>query len=105
MASESRHTPGPWHRNIMPARKYCVIFSGRNKHVAAIHHADGLSDEEVEANHDLFAAAPDMLAALKVIVDLARPGQTIDVSQATDIICDVWNVARAAIARAEARQS
>lgn len=29
-----KHTPGPWHRNIPPASKYPIVFSGRNAHVA-----------------------------------------------------------------------
>lgn len=59
----SKHTPGPWHRNIPPARKYCVVFSGRNTHVAAVK-SDGLTDSEIEANCNLIAAAPDLLEAL-----------------------------------------
>lgn len=30
----AKHTPGPWSRNIPPARKYAAIFAGRNHHVA-----------------------------------------------------------------------
>jgi len=58
------HTPGPWHRNIKPARKYGVIFAGRNTHVARLA-VEGLADDEIEANCDLITAAPDLLAALK----------------------------------------
>lgn len=63
----SKHTPGPWHRNVPPARKYCVVFSGRNTHVAAVK-SDGLTDSEIEANCNLIAAAPDLLEALEVIL-------------------------------------
>ena len=62
-----KHTPGPWHRNIKPARKYAVIFAGRNTHVCVL---DGIgkSDAEVEANCDLIASAPELLEALKLAI-------------------------------------
>lgn len=60
----ARHTPGPWHRNIKPGRKYSVIFAGRNTHVMTACVA-GLADDEIEANIDLVTAAPDMLDALE----------------------------------------
>lgn len=70
----NKHTPGPWHRSIKPARKYPTVWAGRNKHVAAVvpgapygsgNGAD-MSDEELEANIDLIAAAPDLLEALRL---------------------------------------
>lgn len=57
------HTPGPWGRNIKPASRYPVVFAGRNTHVAMVI-TKRLTDEVVEANCDLIAAAPDLLAAL-----------------------------------------
>lgn len=60
----SAFTPGPWHRNIKPAAKYPTIFAGRNTHVAVVQ-SRGLTDEEVEANCDLIAAASELLAALE----------------------------------------
>jgi hypothetical protein len=56
------HTPGPWHRNIAPASKYPVIFAGRNTHVA-LTLTQGLPVEQQEANANLIAAAPVLLAA------------------------------------------
>lgn len=64
----AKHTPGPWHRNIKPAKKYGVIFAGSNTHVAVLR-TDGLTDNEIEGNCNLIAAAPELLAALKDIVD------------------------------------
>ena len=58
------HTPGPWHRNIKPTRKYGTIFAGRNTHVAYLA-VNGLSDDEIEDNCNLVTAAPDLLAALQ----------------------------------------
>lgn len=62
----SKHTPGPWHRNIKPASKYPVIFAGRNTHIACIKDSSGMNDAEVEGNCDLIPAAPDLLTALKI---------------------------------------
>lgn len=60
-----KHTPGPWHRNIKPASKYNTVFAGRNQHIAHLH-VYGLSDDELEANCNLIAAAPELLKALKL---------------------------------------
>jgi hypothetical protein len=72
------HTPGPWHRNIPPARKYQTIWAGRNTHVAALSPNASMSDAELEANINLIAAAPDMLEALlhvrKIIAEGALTG-------------------------------
>lgn len=61
----AKHTEGPWGRNIPPASKYPVIYAGRNTHVAQVL-SKGLPDAEVEANANLIAAAPELLAALKL---------------------------------------
>lgn len=76
--SEQKHTPGPWHRNIRPARKYPTIWAGRNVHIAAVvpgapwgsGNGATMSDDEPEANIDLIAAAPDLLAAVKALLKL-----------------------------------
>lgn len=62
-----KHTQGPWSRNIKPATKYNVIFAGRNTHVAKL--ATDLPEEEVEANCNLIAAAPELLDACKLAVE------------------------------------
>ena len=59
----TEHTKGPWHRNIPPASKYCIVFAGRNTHVAKIE-SSGLTPEEIEGNCNLIAAAPELLEAL-----------------------------------------
>ena len=123
----SKHTPGPWHRNIPPASKYPTVWSGRNTHVAAIspgaHRRSGngctMSEEEQEANINLIAAAPEMLAALKVAECFKRLGytqQAVRALEAEGITIplvppfgnDLANYAteqmRAAIAKAEGRQ-
>lgn len=44
--TKAKHTPGPWHRNIKPAGKYRVIFTGRNTHIAML---DCPLSEQLEA--------------------------------------------------------
>lgn len=62
------HTPGPWYRNIRANGKYPVVFAGRNQHVATVsQQKDG---SETEANIDLIAAAPELLDALKHVVEV-----------------------------------
>lgn len=70
--SEHKHTPGPWHRNVPPARQYPTVFAGRNMHIAALRPDSRISDEEAEANLNLIAAAPDLLAACETTLRLMR---------------------------------
>lgn len=88
-----QHTPGPWHRNIKPASRYPVIFAGRNTHVAMLLKSD-VTLEELEANADLIAAAPSMLAALQAI----SRGYGVTFQDAA-----VRDLAQQAIAKAPAR--
>ena len=81
----TKHTPGGWARNIAPARKYNTIFAGRNTHVAHLA-TSGLSDEEIEANADLIAAAPDLLAALIYVQQAVEGGQDFGMSTINDAI-------------------
>lgn len=60
------HTAGPWHRNIKPARKYAVIFAGRNTHVATLCTA-GLTDAEIEGNCDLITSAPKLCEQVQTL--------------------------------------
>ena len=65
---ETKHTPGPWSRNIKANGKYPVVFAGRNQHVALVQQQkDGA---ETEANIDLVAAAPALLKAAETYLRL-----------------------------------
>lgn len=66
--SAPKHTPGPWNRNIKPAKKYATIYAGRNTHVCHLS-VSGLTDEEIEGNCNLITAAPDLLNALQGVMD------------------------------------
>ena len=59
----TKHTLGPWHRNIRANGKYPTVFAGRNQHVAVIAQQD--NPEETEANIDLIAAAPELLGRVR----------------------------------------
>lgn len=91
----TKHTPGPWSRNIRANGKYPIVFAGRNQHVAqACQQKDGA---ETESNIDLIAAAPDLLTALEEIVaEWSGDGCMADHNDTAGI---EW--ARAALARAK----
>ena len=93
----TRHTPGPWHRNIKPATKYTVIFAGRNTHVAAVIPGN-LDPAEVEANMCLVRAAPDLLAACQAAEGLTAWALDNGANAAAGAILDMI---RAAIASAD----
>lgn len=61
-SNAGKFTPGPWHRNIRAGGKYSTVFAGRNTHVA--HVCQQPTGDETEANIDLVAAAPALLALL-----------------------------------------
>jgi hypothetical protein len=117
--SESKHTPGPWeahesddgHEIHMGER----VGSGhmyQTQHILGYDHGlseeDGKQFEEAEANAWLIAAAPDLLAACKLLqcelsycrdqlAELKRPsreGGSVDLA---------LKAGRAAIAKAEAK--
>lgn len=97
----TQHTPGPW---------YAVQFE-KNARYQIVNQAARLSQSgarfiaelrgplwpgvpqgpEIDANANLIAAAPDLLAALKAVVELS------------DRKHDAWDAAKAAIAKAEGR--
>ena len=63
------HTPGPWHTEfgwVFADPKYGV--GGEGCTIAQLHGgADSAPHEDVEANTNLIAAAPDLLAACKAL--------------------------------------
>jgi hypothetical protein len=93
------YTKGGWGRNIKPAAHYPVIFAGRNTHVARVISV-GLTSEEIEANCDLIACAPDLLESLQAMCHLATH-HALDDAEKRQIL----QSARAVIARATGVQS
>lgn len=92
MFSETRHTPGPWSTAEWPSREkdYIRVFAGTT-YVGSVGNSDD-PFERTEANARLIAAAPDLLAALKLIL------QSIPSEMFGDYESDA---AYAAIAKAE----
>lgn len=88
----SGHTPGPWDWLARGANAggghHLYIIDATNRKIAALWG----KAEEKEANAQLVAAAPDMLAALKVVAE----------NWCNDFT-DEWPVIEAAIAKAEGR--
>lgn len=80
----SKHTPGPWYADKLQDRNAYNIFQyGGTSALLTI----GGIGSDVEANARLIAAAPDMLNALKLIVESGDRAAV--------------EIARAAIAKAE----
>jgi hypothetical protein len=83
------HTPGPW--------TYREGYRGTEEYVVQRGHeggfvVEGLSKERAEADARLIAAAPEMLEALKGLLDrFYAPA------------CPEWDAVRAAIAKAEGK--
>ena len=102
----SSHTPGPWHCGTSlncPGQ----FFIGQPGHCVTLAHVHNFPDDQREANARLIAAAPDLLAALKLMLDA-------DVYADGEGIVSIANsntrkgeravlAARAAIARAEGK--
>lgn len=104
----TQHTPGPWNRNIRAGGKYPTVFAGRNQHVAVA--TQQKDPAETEANIDLIAAAPDLLAALRY-VEIRRQDYGASnyisaeyaLAELHRVVNDIRATARAAIAQAEGR--
>lgn len=103
----TQHTPGPWKcdggAGVVACEMQETLRSGRTvaRRVAC---AKGLTIEEVEANARLIAAAPDMLAALRMaegelIAALCSGGMTLEAARKYH----ATRTMRAAIAKAEGR--
>lgn len=92
--SAGTHTPGPW--RVGPVDD-TIVTDAAGKEVAAIDGDYNSPDEwpRMEANARLIAAAPELLGALKVILEVHEAvGAGMSYS---------GHMARAAIAKAEAR--
>lgn len=97
---EQEHTPGPW--EVKPVEKdgdYLRIRGtclGGVYTIANVPVFENVSDPEVMANANLIAAAPEMLEALKMILDDVFGYLAIDLA--------TREFAEMAIAKAEGRE-
>ena len=76
------HTPGPWYADKLQDRTAFNIFMpGYDSAGAQVFHcsnATACMGPQVEANARLIAAAPDLLAALRTLVDYFGPHPDVD---------------------------
>jgi hypothetical protein len=108
--SEVKHTPGPWAIGRSADNTPLVMVpvhesEGSGFGVAHINRIPRMSSVrgDMDANARLIAAAPDMLAALKLFVEGFDPNNNSD-DPAYVLFGDKGKVALAAIAKAEGRQ-
>ena len=93
----SAYTKGPWHRNVSNRFPICAGDAPNHKFVALVLGGrwDEASLEEAEGNMNLVAAAPELLEALKDIIDIGKR----DMSNPK--YAGYFDTAREAIAKAE----
>ena len=78
--SEHAHTPGPWHvQGNLRGQLAAIVNQTGNTLAAAWGYGKGENLAEIEANMNLIAAAPDMVAALRkaeiILGDVVAYGQ------------------------------
>ena len=104
--SNAKHTPGPWTLESVGSAFYVASDNGRpdavNTDIAKVYRAD-TADEEALADATLIAAAPDLLAALRLalaqIEDLDACTDAEECSLQPDTMQAIWG----AIAKAEGK--
>lgn len=89
----SKHTPGPWTYDL----PNCKVRAGNGKPVATVTMRP--TDEDVDANGHLIAAAPDLLAAAQ----LGLEAMNLLPAPTTRPTVLAYDALRAAIAKAEGR--
>lgn len=64
------HTPGPWESHYMftPESKHLEVQTAEGRPLAHVY-AGGVEQAEVEANAEVMAAAPQLLTALRNLVN------------------------------------
>lgn len=63
---EAKHTPGPWDVDYLDKHGQRVVRSQHIEVCTCWHHSVGSIEREMEANAQLIAAAPELLAMLKM---------------------------------------
>ena len=87
----SAHTPGPW-----AAFDDEIVAHRTDQHIADVPLCDGMNPTEWQANLQLIAAAPELLAALKAIQQSCPTDNDV-----TRDFNAAWGLLEAAIAKAE----
>lgn len=94
----SKHTPGPWVAVKYPDTKAHTVWANGVSSLASVKHNQPHTQE---ANAHLIAAAPEMLEALKALIDAFEPY----VLDETDADVRERNVAHLIEARAAIRKA
>jgi len=95
MSNEVRHTPGPWKAVLVEGHRLGGRNGAARYDVLAMNPPDFVADRLTEANARLIAAAPDLLAACRAVLECL--GRTL----APDYLPETRELLRAAIAKAE----
>ena len=93
--NEVRHTPGPWKAVLVEGHRLGGRNGAARYDVLAMNPPDFVADRLTEANARLIAAAPDLLAACRAVLECL--GRTL----APDYLPETRELLRAAIAKAE----
>lgn len=65
----SKHTPGPWHMNMVSSKSWNVgVYEESGSEVATVKVKSLVTSERRDADARLIAAAPDLLEALQKYV-------------------------------------
>lgn len=97
----TKHSPSPW--TFSGQGDYSAITDAEDNQIAEVHWLVGMSLEQLQANTKLFAAAPDLLAALEELnrLRLVAEGTPVEnMLTALEGIGPAWLAAKAAIAKA-----
>lgn len=103
----SKHTPGPWEIDKRCETSVFAELDGRRGICSTGGYSTNTIDPEVlndenNANARLIAAAPDLLEALGTIL-MMIPAVTYGTVEDANLLSNIEDVARQAIARAEAK--
>lgn len=104
--SEVKHTPGPWAAGrpdmatIVDGVDSKWIYDGDDQYVAVASGRIGGEWSEVTANAHLIAAAPDLLAACRICIEICEEGDT---GAPFKRVVEAMIAAAAAVAKAEGR--
>lgn len=97
MSAEAKHTRGPLF--VEPGADGLAICKQRGEDVFALAHMDTNNDvDDAKANAVLFASAPDLLEACKVILDCYTGMRTVVISRSQIAML------RDAVAKAEGKE-
>lgn len=70
---KTKHTPGPWLAYYGSSEELVTIIDSQNEDICELApFVDDYSEEEMNANAKLMAAAPEMLEALNAIMNYKR---------------------------------